>query len=385
VKYTDLLVIGLGSVGGALLEQAAREPSLSSIVAADIREDYGQKKVNTEAAGAIHLGYFPDMKFQKVDMLDEIEKLAEILTEINPRVIVSATTMMTPWVRGLLPDDVMRPLYQAGGLGPWIAFHLRYVHRLMQAIKLANLSTRVINTSYPDAVCPALRSVGLAPLTGGGNVDSIAVMVQLKVARDHNVKPADVRIYLVSHHYNNRWLAGGAQGERCGDKPAPYFLKVMVGDRDVTNSYDEVELLRFGGCGVGRVDGSPGISITSSSMLKHALAALHDSNLFTHTCGPSGLPGGYPIRLGWDEAKLELPSGITREEAINMNLAGQVRDGIEEIRDDGTIVFTEPVYEAVKEVFGFDCRSFKVSELDAVAEEQMRKFKETSEKYRGRG
>jgi hypothetical protein len=85
--------------------------------------------------------------------------------------------------------------------------------------------------------------------------------------------------------------------------------------------------------------------------------------------------------LGADGAKLALPDGITEEEAIKLNLEGQKRDGIEEIKGDGTIVFPEPVYQAAKKVYDFDCKSFNIKDVDEVATEQMAKFKELLSKY----
>jgi len=381
MKDTDVLIVGLGHIGGEILEQLARQPGIPKIAACDVREDHGEKRVNQAIAGADQLGYSPNIKFLKIDLLEETEKIAEILREINPRVIMNTVTMMSPWIKTLLPDEILEPLYRAGGFGPWVAFHLRLTYRLMQALKLANLDCRVVNAAYADAVNPALHGAGLAPTVGGGNVDSMALMARLWVARHRNIKVRDVRVYLVEHHYNNRWFAGGLQGNIYTDEPAPFFLKIMVDDRDVTDSYDKMKLLSFAACGYGRLDGHAGDPVTGSSMVKHTLALLRDAKIFTHAPGPNGLVGGYPIRLGWDEVKLALPSEITREEAIKINLEGQRRDGIEEIKD-GNIVFTEAVHEALKKVFSFDCKSFKVSEVDEVAEEQMRKFRETADKYK---
>jgi hypothetical protein len=159
----------------------------------------------------------------------------------------------------------------------------------------------------------------------------------------------------------------------------------MIDDRDVTSSYDQLKLLSKTGSGVKCLDGHPGDSFTASLFVKHILAVLHDTQEFTHVPGPNGLPGGYPVHLGWEGAKLALPSGITQEEAIKINLEGQRRDGIEEIRTDGTVVFTKPVCAALKQVFGIDCKSFNIREVDEVAEEQMKRFQETVAKFKKTG
>ena len=130
-----------------------------------------------------------------------------------------------------------------------------------------------------------------------------------------------------------------------------------------------------------RLGGSECDGQVASSQCKHGLALLNDSKILSLAPAPGGLPGGYPVRIGADGAKVVLPDGITMDEALKINLEGQKRDGIEEIKDDGTIVFTKPVYEAAKKVYNFDCKSFNIKDVDAVSTEQFAKFKELLSKY----
>jgi len=383
MKRTDVLIVGAGGVGGAFSTILAREPSVSKIVVSDVREDHGKKLVNTCAAGAYMLGHFPDIEFRKIDLLNKAEKVAEALTEINPRVIMSCTTMLTPWLGMLLPTNVLMPIYEVAGLGPYVSLHLRLVYRLMQAIKIANLDSFVVNASYADVVSYALGKVGLAPTVGGGNLDIIVTLARKAIGEKMNLKPRDVKMYLVTHHFNNRWFSGGLQGVPHGG-PAPYFCKIIANDVDITDSYSKKELLELLKSTESkmRLDGHELDTLIASSFIKHVLALLHDERIFTHSPGPGGLPGGYPIRLGWSGATLELPDGITKQKAIEINLEGQRRDGIQEIRDDGTIVFTEEAYRAVKEVYNFDCKSFKISEVDRISEELLKKINEKITKHK---
>lgn len=107
----------------------------------------------------------------------------------------------------------------------------------------------------------------------------------------------------------------------------------------------------------------------------------NDERILTCAVSPNGLVGAYPVRLGAEGPQLALPDDITLEEAIKINLGGQLRDGIEEIRKDGTIVFPDNVVQVMREIFDFECKSFHVTEVDEVAIEQKRKFDETIEKY----
>ena len=128
--------------------------------------------------------------------------------------------------------------------------------------------------------------------------------------------------------------------------------------------------------------GDHGDTLTASSQCKHALAMLNDERILTCAVSPDGLVGAYPVWLGADGPKLALPDDISLDEAVKINLGGQLRDGIEEIRQDGTIVFPDEVVKVAKDIFGFECKSFHVTEVDEVAAEQKRKFDETVKKFR---
>ena len=64
-----------------------------------------------------------------------------------------------------------------------------------------------------------------------------------------------------------------------------------------------------------------------------------------------------------------------------MNEESGTLDSIEEIQDDGTVVFTDYAYETMKETLGFDCRCFKPSESKDFAIKQMACYKNLADKY----
>ena len=64
-----------------------------------------------------------------------------------------------------------------------------------------------------------------------------------------------------------------------------------------------------------------------------------------------------------------------------MNEQSGKLDSIEEIKDDGTVIFTDYTYEIMKDALGFDCRSFSAWESKELAFEQMARFKQLAEKY----
>ena len=54
-----IMIIGVGELGGIVLEYIARIPNICDIVVSDINEDWGFRKVNSAILGASYMGLFP--------------------------------------------------------------------------------------------------------------------------------------------------------------------------------------------------------------------------------------------------------------------------------------------------------------------------------------
>ncbi len=375
-RQTDIMIVGVGGIGGWSLEFLLREPSISKIVVTDVRETYGIQKLYTAVSGADQMGYYPETEFVKMNLLEPIEKNAEIIKKVNPRLIMNCTTMMTWWAPEATLPEVMEPLKRVAALGPYLPLQLRLLYPLMLAVKASGLNPYVVNASFGDAAGPLLKTQGLAPTVGMGNLDNMAVLVKKQVAEKEGVKSRDVIVYFVAEHFNCVWFRNEGPGPR-----PPYFIKIFVDHRDVTDKYDTFQLLRNSAAGRMRLVGSGFDSQVASSMCKHALALLNDWQILSNAVSPNGLPGGYPVRIGGVGPKLALPEGITKEEAIKINLDGLRRDGIEEIREDGTVVFPDAVVDAWTKIMNFKCKSFHIKDIDKVAEEQKKKFDELLKKH----
>ena len=99
------------------------------------------------------------------------------------------------------------------------------------------------------------------------------------------------------------------------------------------------------------------------------------------TAGPAGMMGGYPGRLSQKGFELELPEGITLDEAVRINWENSKLEGIEEIKDDGTVVFTERNYQLMKELLNYDCKIMTIDESEQRAAELDRLYNEFAKKY----
>ena len=114
------------------------------------------------------------------------------------------------------------------------------------------------------------------------------------------------------------------------------------------------------------------------------MALVFDTEIVTHSPGPNGLPGGYPVRLSAKGAEVVLPEELSLEEAVQINEKAQYYDGVAKIENDGTVVFSDYAPPIMKEILGFDCKQFKPSEIDARAREMVMLYRKLTEKYLGK-
>lgn len=367
-----VLMIGVGDVGGHILEILARVPRSLELIVGDVDEERASRKVNNAVIGAAHHGLQPHFEFRKVD-LNDAEQTARLIKELNPSVVINCAVMQTWHHIRRLPPEIYSKLSSAT-LGAWLPVQLTLPYKLARAIRQSGVTTHYINTSLSCLTNAVLGKVGLAPTIGIGNVDLIAPAVQTLVANELKVPRSNVTVYLVAHHVH--WVYPREAGYRKG---APYYLKVMLADEDITEKfnkdrlmYEAVKLY------------PPGIEFTTvsaSSTIKNLMALLFDEGILTHSPGPNGLPGGYPVRLSGKGAEVVLPEGLTLEEAIRINEEAQRYDGVERIEDDGTVVFADYAARIMKEMLGFDRPQFKPDESEELAQKQITLYRQLERKY----
>jgi len=369
-----VLMVGTGDVGTHILEILARHPLPVDLIVGDVDEEKARLLTNNALIGSALHDLHPSMRPQKIDLFD-VEGTAELIAKEKPSVVINCTVMHTWHLIRQLPEEIYARISSAT-LGAWLPCQVTLAMKLGEAIKQSGQTPHYINTSLSCLTNPVLGKMGLPPTIGIGNVDLIAPAIKTYVAQQKGVPRKSVEVFLVCHHQH--WVYPREAGYKPG---APYFLKILIDSQDVTSEfdtdkvmYDSVKLY------------PPGINFTTvsaSSTIKNMFALLYDQNLRTHSPGPNGLPGGYPVRLNAQGAKVVLPPEISLDEAIAMNEESGRLDGIEEIKDGGTVVFTDYAHEIMKEMLGFDCKTFAPSESEDRARELIARYKELTDKYLG--
>ena len=372
-----IMLVGIGELGGIVLEYLCRIPGICDIITADYNEDWGIRKTNSAILGASYMGLYPSITFHHLDVLD-IGKTAEVLREINPVIIYNGTTLQSWWVVNELPPDVNAKLYREKcGLGPWESMHLALTSKLMKAVEMSGIETCVINTSFPDVTNPSLDRVGLAPTVGIGNMDLIVPYIKKATAEMLNVPMSNVGVEMVAHHYHcYAWCRAGAGSE------VPHYLKVFVGREDVTDRLGDrkqfvAELAKRGM----RPGGRHGQFVVAGSSVRNIMAILNNTGELTHAPGPQGLEGGYPVRLSRKGAEVVPPKDMTLEDARALMLEAQQYDGIQEIRDNGDVVVTDEAYETFKEMLNVDSRVITIEDSYEQAMELRAKFEEFAARH----
>ena len=375
-EQEKIMLVGVGELGGIVLEYICRVPGICNIVTADVNEDWGFRKTNSAIMGASYMGLYPDIKFHHIDLLN-LDRTSELLKKINPTVICNGTTLQSWWVVNELPPDVNAKLYKHRvGLGAWAAMHLALTAKLMKAVNMSGINTHVVNTSFPDVTNASLARIGLAPTVGIGNMDLVIPYIKKRAAEILDVPMRNVDVELIAHHYHGyNWCRNGSGYE------APHYLRIYVGKHDVTDQLGDMkkfisELSKH----VNRPAGRHGQFLVAASSLKNIMAIFNDTGEFTHAPGPQGLEGGYPVRLSRKGAEVLPPKEMTLEEARNLMLEAQQYDGIQEILDNGDIVLTDEAHVTFKEMLNLDCRVITIEDSFEQAKELSKKFEEFARK-----
>lgn len=344
------LIVGTGLLGGWVLELLARTPVPARIVAVDRDGDRGLRKVNNVARGSRTMGSRAKVEFQALDLANH-DQTAETMRAIRPDVVIQTASLQAWWVVNSLPPDLYEKV-AAAGLGPWLPMHIAPTASVMRGLQAAGLKPIVVSAPFPDATNAALGE--LAPTIGLGNMDELVPMIEAEVARRLGIGQDEIRVWMVGHHFHNAALLD--HGTTGG---APYFLRIDANGEDVTKRWDTDELLLAATRNYPL--GADDTPMIASSAIKNALGLLAGTPMVTHAPGPLGLPGGYPVRIGGGKVELALPPGLSRDEAIRLNLEAQKYDGVESIGADGTVRCTDKAVAIFREAFGFDCSRYTVA------------------------
>lgn len=333
-----VMIIGYGSTGKYVLDMLVRMPEFADCmytVVSRTPADEAEKRINLTYVSAGIFGSFPEIRYRVCDIKDT-DRLSEIIAEISPEVIAYTGRYMKGFKYGeySYPNQI--------GYGVWTPMAVTLVEKVMRAVKQSGVNTRVINTSYGDAVSPLLAAYGLAPYTSAGNLNHLIPRIARAYGSLAGVKAEEVEVTFAGSHYANTYISkeGTAKG-------SPYLLNISgnssVKDEDI-----------FKQCAIPTASGQErNIMIASDVVMLIRLMLDRSGEIHKiHAPGPMGKPGGYPLLFQNGEMKID-ETRYSLNEMVKVNQESLRCDGVESVSENG-VQFTEEVIGRMKDVFGLD-------------------------------
>ncbi len=239
------------------------------------------------------------------------ESLSKTIAELKPKVIVQTASMQSPWA--LANRNDWSALVQRGGYGLGTPFHTILTARLVRAVDIAGTKTAIINGAYPDVANSVIQAAGLKSPLGFGNVDIIAVAAAALLG---SRKPGTVRLLA-------QWEPHVADfrqpvGNRHNIEP-----RAWIDGREIDDFMVRFKEIKFP---LGSDDSLN--QLTGTTVVPMATAFVTGGEYIGHGAGPFGLPGGYPIKIRNGEVSLNLPEGVTLEEAVAFNKRFEEMEGL---------------------------------------------------------
>lgn len=368
----EIVVVGPGNLGTAVVEQLARQPALGTTVVVGRRRQRALERANLAKLAAAAAGVPARLEVEGAD-LERHGELAELVRRRQPAVVLLAASLAPWWWLERLPP-APRGRLQRAGFGAWLPVHLTLALRCMAELEEAGYRGVSLMAPYPDVVCPVLAAVGRPPTCGVGNVDEVATKLRTLVAARLQMRLDAVSVRLVAHHALQAFVFGR---EEAGGPLPPYLLRVEVEGRDGAGGCDPDALLRAA-CPLPPGPAWNRFTAASAANLVRALLAPGPEVL--HAPGPDGLPGGYPVTVGGGRIALHL-DGFDRDEAVRVNQASHRFDGIEAIDEDGGVVFTDETRQVMNDELGYDCGRLRVAECRQRAVELLARLRGHAARY----
>ena len=343
---------GAGSLAAAALHAISVMPgrALTVILIArgSERAHWLVRAANARAAGTNRC---LRIRHELVDW-DDRSRLRALFSCARPRVVLHTATLQSPWTVG--GADAWSRMISEVGYGVTLPLHFVLAERAGRTLAESAPGALFVNACYPDAVNALLASEEVPVACGIGNVAILAAHLAAEL-------PAgDEPLRLLAHHAH---IAAAINGTAPSLPPRAWLGRTPV------NTSDWVASARLP-----NDDRLNSVTGATAAPLLLALLERHASYR-GHAPGVQGLPGGYPVVVKDGVLSLDLPEGVSRDEAVDFNRRSAVMDGL--VAGPGDWVrFSDATLERLERVatrFGVRFpRSFAAEDLRAQARDLLR-------------
>ncbi|MHA1917263.1 MAG: NAD-dependent epimerase/dehydratase family protein [Candidatus Ranarchaeia archaeon] len=373
---TVMITGAAGYVGRMAVEFLARAPGMKKVYISDLdKPDIAKRGTGyafNSSMGSMLWGESADCVWTPANLLDT-DNIAGVLKKIRPKAIYNCASMISsywyvPLINWARKDD---PEFNARLAGHTVAKDLDLAYHLMLGVKEADLDYEpiVVNIAFPDHTNVILHKAGLGVAAGGGTTDLTATALQYLVAKKYGVAWHNVDVGLICHH---------------ALRAAPitkdiFWLKVMVGPDNVTDEIDQLAMLKEA---VHITTQGENAGMTAASGIKFLLAMMFDTDLVANCPGPSGLSGGYPVRVNKSGAHPVFPKELSKDEINRIMDEGLRYDGIDKIDNKGTVHFTETCTSLMSKFLGIERKTMPIEETHQMTLELLKGYRALDEKYK---
>jgi hypothetical protein len=285
-----------------------------------------------------------NISFVGCEVCWEEEAIERLLNRMQPDLILHIASLVSPWE--LEPGSRWAELVRRGGFGISLPLQAALVSKVANVMSYCAPDCSLINASYPDAVNPVIAALGLPVLCGVGNVAILAA----GYAEQNSL---GVPVSILAHHSDLSQIASS-------DAPTVGRVRIWVGDTEIEDIDPGVfQAIR-------QIRGAELNHVTGATIAKLLQQLATGESFRCHLPGPNGLPGGYPVQFSAMKVSLDLPAGLTNEEAIAHN---QESAGVEGVRvKDGIVQFSDRASQAIRELVPECPTAFPVFRIHQIAQ-----------------
>jgi len=334
----NVMMIGAGDLGVRIADMLIRRGKVREMTLVDLPGGGGAKAAEYMAAcNTITIN------FEGINCLDT-SKVEDAIRRRKPDLIVFGASLRTSETVMRATDPRGKAMWKAG-MGVQIPFQIPILLSVMRAVKAAAPDTPVANATVPDVCHKILHAGGLAPAAGLGNPGIMQLRIQANMVRSGTPAAELPEIRII----------GGFS----------YTVPVMFGQNPGDTSKEPMVFLGSDGtratsdiiyAGEDLINILPVNYVTALAALPVIEALLLDGEeCQTNSPGAFGLFGGYPVKIVNHKIEMDLPAGVTEEEAIKFNEASIPVIGVERFDDDGTIHYSDAAKSTMAEA-GVDPR-----------------------------
>lgn len=346
-RKVRIMIIGLGSVGGYLLDYLMscgdREMELCVV---GRNHDKMESDVNIVRVASMIRG----QNRCRVDIVDNVDlndipALEACLKRWKPDIIVNSSRAYSGLKYGSISWNTVR------AYGIWSPLAVKYIKNIMEAYEQAGCDAIVINTSYSDAIIPWLKSAGKAyPDFGSGNINHLLPRIRFAVAEEMGISDDwNIQITYAVSHFHDVVISKEGQTEN-----VEQLIDIRYQGERIDLDPDRI----FSRCKIAMpVDAKRNMMNASSNfeIIQAILDAVRKGeNRKIHCPGVFGEIGGYPVRIdgGGEQVKAYIDETyFSLDEMRRKNRESIYLDGIEDIRE-GTLFYTDELLQKTEKAFG---------------------------------